>query len=829
MAAPFWQGGFTYFPGDIVQPVTAPAPNVPMVANGDFSAGASGWDYSGGAAYALDGHGYGGAGCVRLPGNTPDGLALNQTKLYVEPGGTLTASCMIEQGASAVRATAGWVEIHWFASDDTPVQAPDKGNEVNDGRGGAWHKSTVASARPAAASYARAGIHLTSVADHNYPIWGDALTVSGASAGLPAGMVYKAVQAEAGTSAANEPAWPSILGQQVIDGDVIWEAVTTSRITWTASPRYLSGAVEPVWPEDMGGMVQDGSINWRAVPRRVEDERCPNSKVVAILASKVFAADRDIVRFSATANPLDWSTAEDAGYLPTGLQQANANDMAVLVPYRKNLTAWNASSFQNWQADPDPASMAILDQMDGIGSTWPRAAVPVANDLFYLAALGVRSIGIANAAENLVANDVGTPIDPLVQQSLLAADANGSKVLATYYPSAGQYWLAFSEFPPSPLALSGNLPDGYVSDEGQYSYMATGGVRPYQFSVASGELPTGAALSSSGVVSYAYTTEGSFEWSVSVVDALGAVQIIPDAALIRQQPVFAAGSFGSQLLAGENSSSFDRMINSGVSGTLVESRNGRLFHIGSGLGAVSTDEGETFTTMQGIPSGAPAALLSTAGEFFLAFSVSTEVGFRSSDGITFSEFTLDTVPRIWSSGYCSGKLLIFGANGYFRRSIDGGTSWEGIAVAGMGIVRAIAGRRMTLIAVDGNVSPGTFRRSVDGGKTWAPVSSPYPGAIPAAVACSPDRFVVIFSNGQTAHSEDDGVTWQVGGQCGESMGSLGPQNELVYAGGFLAASRSVLIDPPALIYRSVDGDEWTPVYRGEVSEVTSITPLRSGQ
>lgn len=191
---------------------------------------------------------------------------------------------------------------------------------------------------------------------------------------------------------------------------------------------------QPAWPTDMGALVQDGTINWRAVPRRVEDERCPRTKVVAIVASKVFAADKDIVRYSATANPLDWSTADDAGYLPTGLQQANSNDVAVLAPYRANLAPMNASSFQNWQVDPDPASMALLDQMDGIGSVWPKAAIPVANDLFYLSQLGVRTIGIANAAENLASGDVGAPIDILVQEALRVAAANGSKVVGTYYP-----------------------------------------------------------------------------------------------------------------------------------------------------------------------------------------------------------------------------------------------------------------------------------------------------------------------------------------------------------------------------------------------------------
>jgi len=519
MAAPLWQAGNLYLPGDLVQPITQPAPNNPQVTNGNFASGATGWTFSGSAGYVATG-GYGGGGAARLPGNQADGVALNNTLLVVPVGGKLTATSMIAQGASSAGRTSGWTEIQWFDGLNTLLQT-DIGNKVDNGSGGAWHQSLVAATAPATAAYARAAIHLTSDAGHNDQILGDNLSVSGATAGLPEGLVYKAVQAESGTSGSSEPAWPGILGQQVIDNEVIWEAVTTSRITWTAAPRYVSGTTEPAWPTDIGAMVQDGTINWRAVSRRVDDERCPRTKVVAIVASKVFAADKDIVKYSATANPLDWSTADDAGYLPTGLQQANSNDMAVLAQYRANLVALNASSFQNWQVDPDPASMALLDQMDGVGSQWQKAAVPVANDLVYLSQLGVRTIGIANAAENLSAGDIGAPVDVLIQQAMLYADRTGLPPLATYYPGAGQYWLAFPNYPPPALGIFGALPPGGCGDLVNYAYVVAGGLPPYSVEVVAGALPAGLSIDSSGLVTGEMATGGDGIWTLRVTDGLG--------------------------------------------------------------------------------------------------------------------------------------------------------------------------------------------------------------------------------------------------------------------------------------------------------------------
>lgn len=442
MAIPTWQPGRLYQPGDIVLPITMPAPTAAQVENGDWSAGNVNWDYTGGAQYSTTG-GYGNRGpCVVMPGSVPEGLALNKSILVLpQNASSFEASAMIQQGASIAGATRGWVEVRWFDSEGVLVDS-QRGNIVSDGSGGAWHKSSLTATRPLGAAYARAGIGLFSVADHTHEIFGDNLAVSGTFAGLPDGLVYKAVQQESGFSANTEPVWPPILGQTVVDNDVIWEAVASTRVTWEASPLYVSGATEPEWPSDVGSYIKDGTINWRAVSRRVEDENCPNTKYVAIAASKVFAGDDDIVRYSATVNPLDWSAQEDAGYLPFGLQNYGANPVAAMGLYRGNLAVFNSEGFQLWQVDEDPASMALIDALP-LGSEHHHAIAPVSNDLLFLAAQGVRSIGIAASSTNFQAGDVGMPIDPLVQEAVLKGDAP----LSLYYPARGQYWLIFPNMP----------------------------------------------------------------------------------------------------------------------------------------------------------------------------------------------------------------------------------------------------------------------------------------------------------------------------------------------------------------------------------------------
>lgn len=526
MAVPFWQPGTLYQPGDIVQPITVPAPTAAQVANGDFSAGNANWDFTGGAEFATTG-GYANNGpCVTMPGSVPDGLALNRSKLVVpSSGSTFEASAMIQQGASIAGATRGWVEVQWFDADDNFLLA-ERGNVVSDGSGGQWKKSTVTATRPVNAAYARAGIGLFSVADHTHPIWGDNLTVSGTFGGLPDGLVYRAVQEASGFSAASEPAWPPILGQEVIDNEVTWEAVASTRVTWEASPLYVSGTIEPNWPTDVDGYVRDGTLNWRAVSRRVEDENCPNTRVVVIGASKVFCADDDIVRYSATVNPLDWTTANDAGYLPTGLQNYGANPVAALGLYRGNLVAFNSEAFQLWQIDEDPANMALLDALP-IGSTQHHAISPVANDLFFLSSQGVRTLGIAASSTNFQAGDVGLPVDPLLDQFLKINPKNSP--LGFYSPGSGQYLLAISGYDDRSPSISGFAPDGSVDVYYLYSYdIVAGSSEKLSVYVYSGSLPDGLSISNDGVVSGTPTKTGVFLFELTVVDEDGRSGTIAD-------------------------------------------------------------------------------------------------------------------------------------------------------------------------------------------------------------------------------------------------------------------------------------------------------------
>jgi hypothetical protein len=445
MTIPVWQPGATYVPGALVVPrsttVTAPA----ALANLALTA-TTGWDDIEGTApsIAIDtGSGYvAGEGRFALTAASSGAFRFNNVHLIVAPGQTLSASVMVKHTTNDKHSSDGTLHFIWLDKDGNPVGTPAHGTGLPSLSSSGWQLISLSGTAPANAASAKIGVFLTSTGTDS--VYASHLQVNGYAVPVsPRAVMFEATQAAPGKSGSTEPIWPA-LGGSVQDNQVTWNGVNIDRVVWQASPLLESGDTEPDWPTVPGGVVHDGTVDWLAYSPIVPDANCPHSTVVAIMASKVFAGDKDITRFCATANALDWTTALDAGYLPTGLQQSNSNDMAVLAPYRGNLCAFNASCFQNWQVDPDPAAMALLDQMEGIGSIWPLAAAAVGNELFYLSQLGVRSVSIAAGSDNLQAGDVGMPVDTLVQAAL-AALPQGAVPRAMYYPGAGQFWLAFPD------------------------------------------------------------------------------------------------------------------------------------------------------------------------------------------------------------------------------------------------------------------------------------------------------------------------------------------------------------------------------------------------
>jgi len=171
----------------------------------------------------------------------------------------------------------------------------------------------------------------------------------------------------------------------------------------------------------------------------VADANCPDTKAVIKLASKIFAVGSgsgDVVRYSKTGDPRDWTTASDAGFLPTGLNSRGDRSTNALGIYQSKLVALSKDGAQVWTVDPDPTNMKLDTIVENVGTSFPRTVANVAGDLYFLSDYGFRSITTLQLTNNLADVDVGSPIDALVRPETKVPGVNPK---AFYFYGTGQY------------------------------------------------------------------------------------------------------------------------------------------------------------------------------------------------------------------------------------------------------------------------------------------------------------------------------------------------------------------------------------------------------
>lgn len=437
-----WLPGRLYQPGAVVQPSTGQGAFINAIPNGDFEAGADGnWAFNSPWAIATT-NAYQGTKCAQFPGGAANATLLMVPHFAVSPGQSVTLTGYLNPNNTGADLTM-WLNLKWYDAGDTLISTSENGVGS---QGGGYRQVQFTASAPATAAFCRAGCRAASGTGSRGIGYADLFSWNLETPAAVSNFLYEAVQAAAASSGTTEPTWPVISGNTVIDNGVTWKAIGTSIITWSAIPLMKSGAVEPVWPTTVGnsvvdGVAGDGAMTWTCSDRRITDEKCPNSKYVAINSSKIFAGDEDIVAFSATTNPLDWSSPNDAGFLPFGLNTFGSEPVRGLNIYRSNLVVFNSLGYQMWQTDEDPTNMAILDASP-VGTIYPKSIMPVNNDLAFETIVGIRSIGIAGASTNLQAGNFGKQVDPLVKGMLLGLTGT-QEPRALFYPGSGQYWCCF--------------------------------------------------------------------------------------------------------------------------------------------------------------------------------------------------------------------------------------------------------------------------------------------------------------------------------------------------------------------------------------------------
>lgn len=179
----------------------------------------------------------------------------------------------------------------------------------------------------------------------------------------------------------------------------------------------------------------------------VTDGNCPHTRAVTKAASRIFAIADEVVRYSAAGAGRDWTTASDAGFLPTSLQQDTSSGARAVGGYADKLVVFFAENAQIWTVAVDPSANAFVKRIDGVGCELPQSLANFANDLMFLSPFGFRSMTQQAQTDRIDDNDVGVAIDKLVVPDInpsLPAAGVATQVFGQWIPQLGQYWAIFN-------------------------------------------------------------------------------------------------------------------------------------------------------------------------------------------------------------------------------------------------------------------------------------------------------------------------------------------------------------------------------------------------
>ena len=203
---------------------------------------------------------------------------------------------------------------------------------------------------------------------------------------------------------------------------------------------------------------------------------------------KMFVADDENLWFSGVAaadvyDPTD-VTNPGAGIIDMTQEDGSGGDVIALVPYYSFLAVLARTSVQIWAMDPDPDLSQQVQTLGDVGVLAHNAAARYANgDVLFLSDTGIRSIRARDSSNAAVENDIGSPIDSIIQAKRIA-DFTGPEdsITAMTDPLTGHWWLVWgsdvyvlSHYPNSKVSAWSQFDFGSVSID----YVARGSARVF--------------------------------------------------------------------------------------------------------------------------------------------------------------------------------------------------------------------------------------------------------------------------------------------------------------------------------------------------------------
>jgi len=176
---------------------------------------------------------------------------------------------------------------------------------------------------------------------------------------------------------------------------------------------------------------------------------------------KEYVLSGAVAYFSAVGDPTTWNDVSGTllnGYVAMSDYYASPETLVAIAPYQGRLVFFARRVTQIWIVDAQPTNWELSQVLDNIGTMAPLSVRNIGDlDVFFLSDTGIRSVRARDITLNAFVNDLGSPIDQLIQTAMEAVTPTQlAAACGVVEPTSNRYWLylngviyVFSYFPSS--------------------------------------------------------------------------------------------------------------------------------------------------------------------------------------------------------------------------------------------------------------------------------------------------------------------------------------------------------------------------------------------
>ena len=161
--------------------------------------------------------------------------------------------------------------------------------------------------------------------------------------------------------------------------------------------------------------------------------------------------------FSAVGDPITWQDPpadgqgnvahNGSGFINIGSNDADSENLIGMEVYYDKMAIFSSLSCQLWFLDPDPSLNQYYQTLRDAGTLASSSVRQyVANDVYFLGTHGIRSLRARDLTTTAAVADVGSPIDPPIQDLIALNNADYvSQAIALLSPRTGRIWMIFPD------------------------------------------------------------------------------------------------------------------------------------------------------------------------------------------------------------------------------------------------------------------------------------------------------------------------------------------------------------------------------------------------